>query len=85
MSAASYTIFVMGEDDQPLHPHRRMKRILHRDRQQIVDSAHADILKVVTEEGTDDEKIEKMNSLADIAYRLTKRVLKIDLNEKPKK
>ncbi len=72
-------------EDQPPHPHRRMKRILNRDRQEIVDAAHANILKVVTEDGTDDEKIEKMNSLAEIAYRLTKRVLRIDLNDKPKK
>lgn len=75
----------MNEEDPPLHPHRRMKRILNRDRQQLVDSAHADLLKVVTEEGTDDEKIEKMNSLAEIAYRLGKRILRINLDEKPKK
>lgn len=65
--------------------YRRTKKILNRDRQQLADAAHKRILDVVTEEGPDnaDEKIAKMKSLADIAYRLLNRT-KI-LSRKPKK
>lgn len=72
----------MNEDDPPLPPHRRMKRILNRDRQEIENAAHADILKAAAGEGTTDEKIANMNSLTDIAYRLVKRHLRINKPEK---
>lgn len=54
-------------------PYQRTKRILDLDRQREADAAHKKILDVVTEDGTDEEKVAKMTSLADIAYRLLAR------------
>lgn len=60
----------------------RLKRTLYKDHSSISDQAHADILAVVNEEGTADEKIAKMEKAAEAAAHAQKRVALDELRAK---